>query len=386
MEDVSPLYIVDTLASLKDLSALENTYLPIDRILGLESYTTSFALSESNTSTQTSPRLRHAGFKDINAYRDLLLLLRHAPNLESLHLGGIAGLGSVTPAEAAVIIGDTPSRLTVFRLDMRGHSYDFNMDRVFSWMPHLTTMTTHQLLPSMARSLSTFCTSLETVCEPHKAPIFGTREQATPPTTPALDLLLKHCPTLKKFDGIRHALSGQIWEEPWACQGLRYLRCRILGVQRLSCRDQQRYDAMVCAESGIQSEDEDDSRVAGLHRDSVEQQKIIYGRLATLTKLCVLDLGADPASDTLELTLESGLGLLGALKELKVFGFEGVDHRIEERELRWMASSWPRLKVMRGLHSVKLTRVKSRPDDETTYLRRYIQKLRPRVKHKKVTP
>ncbi|KAK3841499.1 MAG: hypothetical protein J3R72DRAFT_491393 [Linnemannia gamsii] len=51
-----------------------------------------------------------------------------------------------------------------------------------------------------------------------------------------------------------------------------------------------------------------------------------------------------PITNTLELTLGSGgLERLAGLKRLEVFGFEGVDHRIGEKELSWMVENWPRL-------------------------------------------
>ncbi|KAF9290495.1 hypothetical protein BGZ88_007301, partial [Linnemannia elongata] len=58
--------------------------------------------------------------------------------------------------------------------------------------------------------------------------------------------------------------------------------------------------------------------------------------------------------NTLELSLESGLSQLGVLKNLEVFGFEGVDYRIKTKELSWMTESWPRLRVMRGLSNTNL--------------------------------
>ncbi|KAF9080250.1 hypothetical protein BGX23_002407 [Mortierella sp. AD031] len=102
----------------------------------------------------------------------------------------------------------------------------------------------------------------------------------------------------------------------------------------------------------------------------------IFDRLASLTRLKHLDLGYEnrnpweyklghyyaaddeneylaydgPAFDTLELTLESGLGRLAALKDLEMFGFECVNHRIGRAELDWMAKSWPKLKLILTLH------------------------------------
>jgi hypothetical protein len=71
------------------------------------------------------------------------------------------------------------------------------------------------------------------------------------------------------------------------------------------------------------------------------------------------------------------------LKELRVFGFEGVDHRIGKPELVWMAANWPRLKVMGGLHEgwSTATVVDMRRDE----LREHMQRLRPDVNHRSLS-
>lgn len=405
MEDVSMPYLIDTLSSLKDLAVLENNYVAIDldhvfsRFLALVKYSTTFSPSGSGgTLIQPSQQLREARFLGICTYRELLRILSHAPNLESLSVSGVSGLSLVTPTEAAVIMDNTPSRVTSFKLGARSHMLDIALDQVFAWMPHLTTFTTIHLVPSIAQTLSTFCTNLETVHEPCKRSI-GHPAQLS---TLAISLLLKNCPTLKKFDGIRHVLSGEIWEEPWVCQGLTFLRCQVRDVQRLSHQDQERYD-IIAARTGEFILSEEDSRLVHLHAISLEQQRKIYRKLATQTQLRVLDLGAEyrrlhrelqmsgeeylsvngpPISGTLELALESGFGQLGTLRNLQVFGFEGVDHRIGQAELEWMAREWTQLKEMRGLHDNFPSRIGY--EHRKAELRERFEVLRPDVKHQGV--
>ncbi|KAF9150574.1 hypothetical protein BG015_007630 [Linnemannia schmuckeri] len=404
MENVSVPYLVDTLASLKNLAMLENNYVAIDldhifgRLLALEKYSTTFSPSGSGTSTQPSLQLRDAAFLDVCAYRELLRILSHAPNLESLHVGAVAALGAVTPTEVAVIMNQSPSRVTSLKLGVRSHMLDIALDPVFAYMPHLTSFTTIQLVPSISQTLSTFCSNLETVHELNKGSLSAGLGHAVQLGTSALGLLLKNCPSLKKFDGIRHVLSGSIWEEAWVCQGLTFLRCQIKGVQRLSSQDQERYNA-IAIRTGDETLSEDDSRLVQLHTASLEQQKKIYRKLATLTQLRVLDLGAEyrrlhrdfqmsdeeyltvngPFSGTLELTLESGLGQLETLKALQVFGFESVDHRTGQAELEWMAREWTRLNEMRGLHDNFPTR--NEYERRKAELRERFEALRPDVKH-----
>ncbi|KAG0284786.1 hypothetical protein BGZ96_010876 [Linnemannia gamsii] len=405
MEDVSMPYLVDTLSSLKDLAVLESNYVAIglehvfSRFLALVKYSTSFSPSGSGrTLIQPSQQLREARFLGVCTCREVLRILSHAPNLESLSVGGVSDLGLVTPTEAGMIMDNTPSRVTSLKLGMRGHALDIALDQVFAWMPHLTTFTTIHLLPSIAETLSSFCTNLETVHAPYNRSIYAELSHPVQLGTLAIGLLLKNCPTLKKFDGIRHVLSGEIWEEPWVCQGLEFLRCQVKGVQRLSYQDQERYD-VIAARTGDVILSEEESRLVLLHTISLEQQRKIYKKLATQTKLRVLDLGGEyrrlhrrlqmsdeeylgvngPFSGTLELTLEAGLGQLRTLRDLQVFGFEGVDHRIGQAELEWMAREWTRLEEMRGLHDNFPARIGY--EHRKTGLKKRFEVLRPDVKH-----
>ncbi|KAH7044419.1 hypothetical protein BKA57DRAFT_440512 [Linnemannia elongata] len=407
MEDVSLPYLVDTLASLKDLTLLENNYVAIDldhifgRLLVLEKYSTAFSPSGSNALIQPSLQLRYARFLNVCTYRELLRILSHAPNLESLSVGAVSVLGAVTPTEATVIMGKAPSRVTSLKLGAHGHLLNIALDQVFALMPYLTSFTTAWLEPSIAQALSTFCMNVETVHEPKKGPLSSELGHAVQPDTPALDLLLKNCPTLKKFDGIRHVLSGSVWEEPWVCQGLTFLRCQVKGVQRLSSQDQERY-SVIATRTEHDTLSEDDVRLVQLHATSLEQQKKIYRKLATLTQLRVLDLGGEyrrlnkdfqlsdeeylgvngPLLGTLELTLESGLGQLETLKALQVFGFEGVDQRIGQAELEWMARKWAGLKELRGLHDKFPARIEY--ERRNIELKEHFEVLRPDVKHQGV--
>ncbi|OAQ35773.1 hypothetical protein K457DRAFT_132463 [Linnemannia elongata AG-77] len=88
-----------------------------------------------------------------------------------------------------------------------------------------------------------------------------------------------------------------------------------------------------------------------------------------------------PIPDTLELSLEAGLRNLGGLKELEVFGFEGLNYRIGERELEWMSEEWPKLRCLRGLQVDVLRGAK--PDRRRNELREYMMSMRPDVVHER---
>ncbi|KAG0253017.1 hypothetical protein BGZ95_006467, partial [Linnemannia exigua] len=239
--------------------------------------------------------------------------------------------------------------------------------------------------------------------------------------------LLRLLPELKTLDAINYSIEADyLLAEPWVCRDLQTFRCQIIGMNRLSVKEEDIYSTWVTGaslgdkEGGKEKEEDVDSN----HKDgaqdvvkvkgTVEQRRQcydlhgrVYSRLAEMTQLRVLDLGHEfrdfleifnkdnqetkfggrlyskyspPISNTLELSLESGLGQLDSLKNMEVFGFEGVDHRIGIKELAWMAESWPRLRIMRGLHDPWPFAVVY-SDPETQMLMEYLEELRPSVKH-----
>ncbi|KAG0040317.1 hypothetical protein BGZ89_007801, partial [Linnemannia elongata] len=51
----------------------------------------------------------------------------------------------------------------------------------------------------------------------------------------------------------------------------------------------------------------------------------------------------------LEMMLESGLDLMGGLKQLRILNVSRMAHRIGVTELQWMRTQWPRLHTVLGL-------------------------------------
>ncbi|KAF9112060.1 hypothetical protein BGX27_004039 [Mortierella sp. AM989] len=132
-----------------------------------------------------------------------------------------------------------------------------------------------------------------------------------------------------------------------------------------------------------------------------EQERGIYACLVSLKNLKHLDIGYESRypwtymsvepyisevnsrtclpydgsiQDTLELSLDSGLSLLAELKELEMFGFESVNHRIT-KELDWMARNWPKLNLMYGLAEDDLQNIKYNKKAELSDTRQFIQRL-----------
>ncbi|KAF9898296.1 hypothetical protein EC991_000311, partial [Linnemannia zychae] len=92
--------------------------------------------------------------------------------------------------------------------------------------------------------------------------------------------------------------------------------------------------------------------------ESIAIQRLVYAKLARLTKLRELRLGFPLDTSVrnyhrgdkeyyqqygcLAMTLESGLDLLKGLKELRVVGLEDMEVYIDDdKEKTWFAQNWP---------------------------------------------
>jgi hypothetical protein len=167
---------------------------------------------------------------------------------------------------------------------------------------------------------------------------------------------------------------------PWICWSLRRLNVHIAGFARP--------DFYRTAETD-----------AADHRHALEQsrdvQKQVYRQIASLKYLEELSLGdgalfpedfadgdellaASGGSGTkeliwepymyslkygngyqttcLELTLDSGLGILGTLTELRVLDITRMKHRLGVDEMEWMEDNWPNLRTIKGLFAKNLRR------------------------------
>ncbi|KAG0348509.1 hypothetical protein BG004_005029, partial [Podila humilis] len=201
----------------------------------------------------------------------------------------------------------------------------------------------------------------------------------------------------------------EMLRKPWACMGLEKLACQIVGVERLTRQEEvEVVGIMSVAKSPLDVvyvlSEEERSLIQRFQRSRAQQQAV-FKQLARLTRLKVLDLGyenrdpwtyksgmsyevdgkdyleyiEEPVFDTLELSLDSGLNQLGSLKNMEIFGFECINHRIGEVEVAWMAKSWPRLKTMRGLAKEELYDIE--PCKVRLALRTYMKRLRSDVEH-----
>ncbi|KAF9180691.1 hypothetical protein BGZ51_006040 [Haplosporangium sp. Z 767] len=277
------------------------------------------------------------------------------------------------------------------------------------WLPHLVSLNVPSLEINTALALALHCPTLEkvTVGHPNELPNITAEDGVL---NGVVNKLLTSCPNLKSFDGVRYqleVLEVMSTNLPWICRGLETLRCQIVGVNRLTVANEMLYKRVIAR--GFASEHTIPELTVLVQAMTIKHEHCdIYRRLAALTQLKCLDLGYEyrdvlafengaesyiserdgreylrfnpPFDDTLMLSLETGLDILGALTELEVFGFEGVDHRIGKNELDWMSKAWPKLKVIHGLHVDRGIRGLEYDYDKAE-LREYFQTLRPDVKH-----
>jgi len=129
-------------------------------------------------------------------------------------------------------------------------------------------------------------------------------------------------------------LSGDAMSPTWVCLGLQFLQVSVQEVNRLS---------------------------ENLQAQLTSDEWLVYQQLALLTELQTLSLGGYDMStwfrrQTLSLTLESGLDQLKTLKNLRVFNFSCMDHRLTVEEVEWMMEHWPRLRKVTGTIRVDVAR------------------------------
>lgn len=156
-------------------------------------------------------------------------------------------------------------------------------------------------------------------------------------------------------------MAADVIQSRWSCTWITVLSIQIGGIPRSDVE----FDALgKRIESGTP-----------LHSGTLEESRIIqrkvYAQLGVLVSLQQLTLGNSPNSrnyvvdntgeqgpvyynplfqtSCLEMSLESGLGLLGGLTALRSLDVSSMAHRIGEDELRWMESRWHSMRELVGL-------------------------------------
>ncbi|KAF9129159.1 hypothetical protein BGW39_004427 [Mortierella sp. 14UC] len=331
-------------------------------------------------------------------------LLKRLPNLEFLRIYSM----DCEKVDTAAIMDGEFSRLKILHIHAQVVK---KVDRRFAsrflpWMPALVEFSSTMLWPETAKVLAEKNLKLETFRQSLDRKSLH-RHQGILPMINVASILLELSSSLKTFNGVDHRITARhLQTHAWNCVGLEVFRCQIVGLPTLKKSDRAVIDTL--SASGLLSAEETAPPPDPRQIEAQEKQQrwlnmhgLVYDRLASLIRLTVLDLGWEsrdvrkleetivrpsdvwaeaPIHEILELSLTSGLERLAPLTKLEVFGFDGVNHGIGKPELEWMARSWPRLKVMRGLHASTEPRL-ARLFSPKTVLREYMQTLRPGVIH-----
>lgn len=353
--------------------------------------------------------------QDWIAAQSLWLLIRQNPGLRTIRLDwDLKDMCSLTSLD---FLYDGILRMLPSLVSLESHTIPMDLKRLLECVPSLQSYRT--LHPVDVENFSSSGSGAE----------YGQLRELEIPGVLTRQSLAR---LLRKFPNMQHlqieALQGSnvayiggkgnngeaedegegLWS---ACQRLESLRGQIVGVDRLSCLQQLTVTRLALLRTTEGKMSERERATVDRQREIHEQQRQIFKQLSVLRRLKVLDLGCRqsllsastnsfpttlaqgreppqqqyPRStrNTLELTLRSGLDRLSTLKELRVFGFEGVDHRIGKPELEWMAANWPKLEVMSGLQEDRSAAMVV--DVRRGELREHMQTLRPDVNHRSLS-
>ncbi|KAF9093349.1 hypothetical protein BGX23_003421 [Mortierella sp. AD031] len=433
-ELVSPLLVYNVLASLPRLKSLDSRYLDLNLQTVLERTSTThngnvsngirFYHSHSGRESQlqldrTFSYITFLSVETLIKSSSILMLLKRLPNLDQLCLNRITSSDDDGQSLFMDMDDNHEERTRPFVLSGLHLAFFAGLGDGFKpvheamarhlipRMPSLTELTTEVLIPEMAKTVGEHCKQFRAYRQGNQ--IESINEDYTIDTElNAVSILLESCSNLETLNAIQHRITANyLLEHPWVCEKtLKTFRCQIVELNRLSPEECW----SIASESKSERESANQSVMEEKYKRCLEQHRGVYERLSRLVHLQTLDLGSDikgsayhlfgddgseelsevggrlylrhcePIVDSLELSLASGLDRLGSLKNLQVFGFEGLNHCIEEPELDWIGMHWPSLRVMRGIHVDDSTML-AKKDTKTTALRGYMQQLRPFVRH-----
>ncbi|KAG0293307.1 hypothetical protein BGZ96_003026 [Linnemannia gamsii] len=398
----SPTVFHDLLAALPNLGTLYHhlRYFNGHQLLGqlehLHSFNSTFysvpeALDHRKTFNNIRSFTRHNAISE----QHVAWIIRDFPNLEHLGLGWIYSRPPSSPEDYR-ILGDSPLKLKELHV-ATVTSREIFWSKIISLCPELRRFATHSVTKRVVEALIQHCRKLVELRETDNSNLRNALHNGH-----FMNSVLESFPDLKIFDCINsfvHVLYPL--NKAWVCSDLETFRCQIFVSDRLTTEEEEmskgRHNIIAMVGRG---------RLVRKESQCLKGHYKMYDQLSTLTSLKVIDLGGcyrddllalddnapyyqvdghdyldygEPMKNSMELSLSSGLGRLASLKRIEVFGFEGLDHRIGEAELDWMATAWPRLREIRGLHFDMLQYIEF--NKRKAELRKHMRALRPEVKH-----
>ncbi|KAK3841538.1 MAG: hypothetical protein J3R72DRAFT_510146 [Linnemannia gamsii] len=191
----------------------------LDRILTLKRYA---KLSDpiatlSLLHAQTTLQLTQVELKARLTCWEFFNFLRNAPNLDYLRILEIAHVNNQQPCsqeEAALLMGNTPSRLTSIQLEFMSDGDAALQNIILPWIPSLQNIYLTQLFPKIATTLSALGSALTTIEDDSTGPIIQTvpGRWRPDPQAGSLEIMTDTCLSLDKIDWIGHTLyDTNIW-------------------------------------------------------------------------------------------------------------------------------------------------------------------------------
>ncbi|KAG0293302.1 hypothetical protein BGZ96_003021 [Linnemannia gamsii] len=359
------------------------------RLTSLRTYSSSY--NKGPDGDRLVPGLQSLVMYLPNTLRNVVQVLNTCPDLESFEITHIYD-GKDEANQLATIDLVPHSNLKTMTIGWFKNAENRTPWTLFAGLPFLTTLKITDLDHDASTAIATHCPHLEVLIDTKKPKIAYAGDIVSEPST--LEPILQSCPNLRVLDTLGHRIMiSSSMMTPWASIKLETLRCQIRGLSRLNRDEEIRYNRALGSLKHGRKPNVKREQIMQQHQCCVDDHTRLYTQLARQAKLRVLEVGFDhrvgcvrsptgytePVKDTPELSLASGLGLLSDLKELEVFGFEGFDHRIGKEELTWMAESWPRLRMLRGLEEDTLPRIQY--DEHKALLRGHLRRLRPEIEH-----
>ncbi|KAF9127953.1 hypothetical protein BGW39_005464 [Mortierella sp. 14UC] len=173
------------------------------------------------------------------------------------------------------------------------------LQEVLPLVPDLVQFGMPYLSPETAAVLAKHCPRAQSFLQTFKkSTIHRERPQGTIVANGS-GIVLASCPHLTVFDGLHHEIQAQyLLEYPWSCEGLVILCLQIVGVTRLSEEEEMDYKQGLLFQRTNRTLSEAEVRAVEKYEQQVqEQHRQIYGQLAKLVSLRVLELGMEYRPD-----------------------------------------------------------------------------------------
>ncbi|KAF9082119.1 hypothetical protein BGX23_012792 [Mortierella sp. AD031] len=300
----------------------------------------------------------------INGFDGLKAILRTFPGLEHLHAFNFRGKNDHYHPYHDDNDNERTDSGKSREVDVQLRYMVFQKHQYHRWamacflvrMPHLVKLELRYLSREAVAAIAQTCKNLEQLR-------FSVQQRCSK----EIHQVLVECPNLKSLQGKGFAISvDDLLQGPdWTCFELQRLQCGIMGVPRLSI-EEEGFLRSINRNPQIERDIwEEEQRILEKQRASWAVQEQVLEYLARFKDLQHLDIGFVklpcrqhhririctmdthhhrasniPVPDSLELSMASGLGHLETLRQLEVFGFNEVDHRIGENEMQWMGKHW----------------------------------------------